>query len=378
MISGLFKNTFRELKYLFKRETDYYRINPQDALFFLTYRCTSQCKTCSMWQRQKSQEELSLADWQRIVDMCYAQGVKYIELFGGDALLRKDVLVPLIAHIKTYPIEADLVTNCNLMDRAMAEGIVGAGLDDIWLSIDGVEKTHDYVRGKEGSYDKVVACLESVRQARGMGKRPFMHCNTTVSNLNVGTLDKILDFAEEKGLDFMHLEYAGEFTSQIVNYTEIDNIKPNPYFVSQGNSILANPTQARSLKEEIQQLKKKARNLKINLMTENVDCLNFDNMVSGQFGNRRCYITHFKVTVDPYGNVLGCPFFGNYHLGNLKDGELSQIWKGKKHIHFIRSFGKIQSVFCKYCVLGVQRNRTFWQLLENKTHHFLEKAQGKA
>jgi Fe-coproporphyrin III synthase len=365
----------RQLRYLFQREIDYYRVRPRDALFFITYRCTSRCKTCTMWQRGKAGEELSLAEWQKAADMCHELGVKYIELFGGDALLRKEVVVPLIAHIKKYPIEVDLVTNCNLMDQATAEGIVQAGLDSLWLSIDGVGESHDCVRGKDGFFSNVVNCIEVVKRARGKRKKPLLHCNTTISKFNVDAFEKILPFAEEAGLDFMQLEYAGEFLPEMVNQASINGVEPRPYFISQGDSILVDRTQAQVLKRKVQQLKKEARRMKISLMTENIDCLKTENLVTGEFGNKRCYVARFKITIDPYGNILACPFFSDHHLGNIKNEKMTRIWKNERHLGFLRSLVGIWPVFCKHCILGVQRNRTFWQLLQNRSRNLLGKPQ---
>jgi MoaA/NifB/PqqE/SkfB family radical SAM enzyme len=328
-----------------------------------------------MWQRGKAGEELSLAEWQRATDMCHELGVKYIELFGGDALLRKDVVVPLVAHIKKYPIQVDLVTNCNLMDQATAVGIVQAGLDDLWLSIDGVGENHDRVRGEGGSFSNVLACIEAVKKARGEKKKPLLHCNTTISRFNVDAFEKILSFAEESGLDFMHLEYAGEFLPEMVSQARINGIEPRPYYISQGDSILVDQTQAHMLRTKVRQLKKEARRMKINLMTENIDCLKVENLVAGEFGNKKCYIARFKVAIDPYGNILPCPFFGDYHLGNIKKEQIQQIWKNERHLSFVRNLIKIWPVFCRHCILGVQRNRTFWQLLQDRTRDLLGRPQ---
>lgn len=375
VISDPVREVIDQLGYLLRREIDYHRVKPRDALFFITYRCTSRCRTCTMWQRGKAGEELSLAEWERATDMCHDLGVKYIELFGGDALLRKEIVIPLIAHIKKYPIQVDLVTNCNLMDEATAEGIVQAGLDSLWLSIDGIAENHDRVRGKDGFFNNVLTCIETVKRARGERKKPLLHCNTTISKFNVDTFEKILPFAEEAGLDSMHLEYAGEFLPEMISQASINGIEPRPYFISQGDSILLDRTQARILKSKVQQLKKEARRMNIRLMTENVDCLTTEDLVTGEFGNRKCYVTRFKVTIDPYGNIVPCPFFSDHHLGNIKNEKMTRIWKNERHLSFVRSLVSVWPVFCKYCILGVQRNRTFWQLLEDRTRGLLGKPQ---
>ncbi len=124
---SLIKNGFRELNRFIKREINYYRIKPTHAILFLTYRCTSRCRSCSMWKRgQKTdlKEEMTLNDWKKCVDMIGSRGLEDIEIFGGDAFLRKDVLIPLIRYINDKGIQIYFPTNCNLLDQETAVQLV--------------------------------------------------------------------------------------------------------------------------------------------------------------------------------------------------------------------------------------------------------------
>ncbi len=248
----------RFFMYLLQREMRYYSKRPADTLFFLTYRCSSHCKTCTLWQRTARAGELTLEDWQRAVDMSAELGARNFELFGGDALLRPDVLVPLTAYIKSKPrLCCDLPTNCNLMTEKIAKGLVEAGIDSVWISLDGVAEDHNYIRGRSLAFGKVEQTIEWLHNARGNSGRPFLHANTTISRLNYDVFDKVLYYAEQAGLDFHHLEYAGEFWDELVDRSVIDDIKPNPYFIRQsGESILVNTEQARVIKAKIAQMKR--------------------------------------------------------------------------------------------------------------------------
>ena len=54
---------------LVKREINYMRVKPTNLLLFFTYRCTSQCKSCTMWQRSITEPELTLEEWKKFIDM---------------------------------------------------------------------------------------------------------------------------------------------------------------------------------------------------------------------------------------------------------------------------------------------------------------------
>ena len=368
-----FKGAVNSLRFLLGREIHYYRKRPVDALFFVTYRCTSHCRTCTLWQRCDSAGEMSLDEWKRAVDMCGDMGVKGVELFGGDALLRLDVLIPLVAYIKSKDgMEADLVTNSNLLTDDVARQLVEAGIDDIWFSIDGVSSWHNKIRGRDDAFDRVDKAIDAVLRARGGRQCPRVRANTTISNLNYDHFDEVLAYAESKGMDFLHCEYAGEFWDELLDQSVIDGIRPNPYFIRQeGRSILVTAEQARIIKAKLEQMKKDVRRMRISLQAENVDRLTIGQMTTGLCDNRRCYITRTKVTIDPRGNITGCGFFGDWILGNIRERQLRDIWDNDRHRRFMKHFADRDMNICDHCIMGVQRNPNLWQGLRNHLNQAL-------
>lgn len=371
------KAAVTSFRYIGERELHYHLRKPVDALFFITFRCTSHCKTCTLWQRCDAVGELSLDEWKRVVDMCHEMGVKGVELFGGDALLRLDVLIPLIRYIKTKDgMETDLVTNSNLLTDEVAEQLVAAGIDDIWFSIDGVSSWHNRVRGRDDAFERVDRAIDAVLRARGSRCRPRIRANTTISNLNYDHFDEVLAYAESKGMDFMHCEYAGEFWDELLDRSVIDGIRPNPYFVRQeGRSILVTREQAEVIKDKIEKMKQAVREMRISLQTENVDRLTIQQMTTGLCDNRRCHITRTKVTIDPRGNVVGCGFFADWKLGNIRQQHLRDIWDNPSHRRFMKHFARGNMAICDHCIMGVQRNPSLWQSLRNHLYRAMGKVR---
>lgn len=360
-----------------KREVSYILKRPIDALLFLTYRCTSKCQSCTLWQRTDKTGEMSLEEWIRVVDELAERGARNIELFGGDALLRPDVLVPLVRHIKSRSeLCSDLVTNCNMMTEKTARELVAAGLHDLWMSIDGVEETQNRIRGRSKTWSQIEHTIDWFLEARAGARWPRLRVNTTISNMNYDAFHEILPYAEKKGFDECHLEYVGEFWDSLLDESVIDGIRPTPYFVRQGGrSVLVNEEQAKIVKAKVAEMKAAARHMRIKLNTENIDRLTVRQMVEGDCDNRKCYIMRNKVTVDPRGNVLGCPFFGDWILGNIRDRHLRDIWGNSKHKSFIEHFSKKRMKLCKHCILGVQRNPSPFQSIRNYLNQELGRAR---
>lgn len=359
-----FSAIYDDCKFLLRRELESYTIKPFAALLFLTYRCTSRCRTCTLWKRDAAKEsEASLDDWKHIIDQLYKNGVQVVELFGGDVLLRKDILFDLIEYLKSRDIIVHLPTNCNLLDKESAERFVHSGLDCIYLSMDGVNSDHDGIRGLIGTFGRAeegLNYLVDARRKRGIDwRKPRLICNTTVSRHNVERIESIARFASTSGFDENHFEYVGEMTEEQVDHSIIDGLKPAAYYLRGDGSSLITLEQVKAFRNELKQIAKKYSRKDYDITTINIDMLADNHLVNGTVAINKCYMERREVTIDPFGNLVACPFFNNYHLGNLLEQEFEFIWNGERHKHF-RSYqksGKLE--ICKHCILSVQRNHSF-------------------
>jgi len=342
-----------------KREIHYFRMKPRVATMFLTYRCTSKCKSCTAWKREVVTEaELGLADWCRVSDSLYAVGVRAAELFGGDVFLRSDLVIPLIRHLKKNSFTIHIPTNSNLINEDIAADLAEERVDYIYFSVDGVGDVQDSVRGVQGTFDKVVRAVGLVKRLRKTAKTPVLICNTTVSNQNVGKLSEIAKFASEVGFDGLFYEYVGEMTHEQIEKSRIGDLTPTPFYVRQEESLLLNKDQAIVLKDELEAIKRHFSGSRLSVSSINIDTLSVKDLHNGTIPNKRCYVERTEVTVDPYGNVIACPVVNNYIFGNLLEQDLKDIWNNERHRKFreFRNSGQIH--LCRHCILGVQRNHS--------------------
>ena len=64
----LLVGAYRELSAELLRERHHRRVQALDCIAFLTYRCTSCCRTCTIWQREGSGvAELTREQWLELV-----------------------------------------------------------------------------------------------------------------------------------------------------------------------------------------------------------------------------------------------------------------------------------------------------------------------
>lgn len=362
------KGIFKFFKDFSIRDLNYNSVKADRALLFMTYRCTSHCKMCTIWNRGKNHsinEELTLDDWKKVIDELDNENVWIFELFGGDSLLRKDVTIPLIEYIKKRNENAwvDLPTNCNLLDKDTAIALVKSGLDRIYISLDGPVEVHDNIRGKEGTYNHVQKALEYLVEAKKNlnSKTPDIVINCTVSKSNLHKFEQIIPSADRMGVNGIDFEYVGEFKEENIQNSNVDGVKPTPFYITLENSNLLNREEAILLKKKIKDIKKSSDKYDLAITTMHIDALTVDDLVNGTISNKKCYICHIMVTIDPFGNVMGCLHYNNFFYGNLKDSSFSSIWRNKKHLSFLESQSKGKIKICNNCISGVNRNVTFYQ-----------------
>jgi len=259
-------------------------------------------------------------------------------------------------------------TNQIGLDEELMTAMV-AYLDYVYISTDGIGEMQDQIRGGEGASTRVENTVTSM-QALKKGKRfPRLICNTTVSKFNHTILEELVEYAMQIKFDEIHFEYAGEFSPESVDRSLIEGLKPDPYYIKKGESILVDAAGARTVKEEIERIKKKYKSCKdIDIVTINIDGRSTNSLHTGLIPHTKCYCERVETTVDPYGNLVACPFINNYVYGNLVDEPFESLWNNEKHAIFRRYQNSGRIDMCKYCILGVQRNPGFLKSLERLYH----------
>ena len=317
-----------------------------------------------MWQRGDRGEELTPEQWTRFIDSLDGLPMHYVEPFGGDVLLRPEVLFPLIERAAGRGMMVDIPLNGVLLDAPTAERLAAMPIRTIYLSVDGVGTGHDDVRRVPGNFQHMMDAVAVIRRVRGSKLMPALICNTTISRLNYDQCISIANASADAGFDAVMFEYCGEFPPEAVAASAIDGVAPEPYYARQGESLLLSADQAMRLKRDLEHLRRNGPNDRIEIVTRNIDFLTVAGLVSGQPGLRRCYVCRTQVTIDPFGNVLACPFFHKYHLGNITNRSLHEIWNDEPHRRFVRLQGAGRLPMCHYCILTVVRNVTVVQSLQ--------------
>ncbi|MFZ1992292.1 MAG: radical SAM protein, partial [Alphaproteobacteria bacterium] len=119
------------------------RVVPVVSDLFITTRCNGRCNYCYRDDTIPAADELTTAQWCRVIDELYDLGCRMFNLMGGEPLLRED-FPQLLDHIVAKGVLCDVNTNGFLVPKFI-ESLKHAS--QIFTSLDGDEAAHDANRG---------------------------------------------------------------------------------------------------------------------------------------------------------------------------------------------------------------------------------------
>lgn len=140
------------------------RAFPSRVEWALTEACELQCRHCLARLRRSQRAELSPAEAGALAEELAAQGVRQVTLSGGEPLLRPD-WSEIAGRLGAQGIEVQLISNGQTLDRCVARRARAAGVRRVLLSLDGLEPTHDAIRGRTGAYRAVVRAARALDAA---------------------------------------------------------------------------------------------------------------------------------------------------------------------------------------------------------------------
>ncbi|MCD4670652.1 MAG: radical SAM protein [Actinomycetia bacterium] len=118
-----------------------------------------------------------------------------INFTGGDPLLRRDIK-ELIAHATEIGMTVGVLGNPGLLTEERASELKNAGLQAYQVSIDGMEQTHDRIRGKKGAFRSAVRAIRLLNKTQIKTKVMF-----TLNRINANELIQVIELVTREQVD---------------------------------------------------------------------------------------------------------------------------------------------------------------------------------
>ena len=176
------------------------RVHELNYLFWeCTTRCNFRCRhcgsDCGIAEREK---DMPLEDFLAALDTipkdCVPENFMVV-LTGGEPLLRPDILEAGKA-IRSRGMNWSIVSNGWLYDDEMHLKLVNAGMGAVTVSLDGLEASHEWMRGIPGSYGR------AIRAITAFARDPRLNSDvvTCVNKRNISELEEIYGILSGLGL----------------------------------------------------------------------------------------------------------------------------------------------------------------------------------
>ncbi|MBN2053707.1 radical SAM protein, partial [bacterium] len=181
-----------------------------------TDRCNLSCRFC--WRQdpvriensvKTEAEEIPDERLMRLVDEACDMGIMEWRIGGGgEPMLKRRVLVPMMKQLKERGVTGLLTTNGTVFEEQDIRDLVAREWDLIEFSIDGPDASvHDPLRGRKGSFERSVAALRLFHdEKKRQGKRlPRLAINTVLVNDNFRLIPAMIEMCREYGVEVFSL-----------------------------------------------------------------------------------------------------------------------------------------------------------------------------
>lgn len=162
-------------------------VHPLYCVWEITLACDLGCRHCGSRAGLARPEELTTAQCLDVVEQLADLGIREVTLIGGEAYLRDDWHL-IAAHIRKRGMVVGMTTGAYALTAERVQQAVDAGMTTISVSLDGLERTHDALRGKKGSWRAAVEASERIAAT------PIRLCtNTQINRLSMPELPALAD-----------------------------------------------------------------------------------------------------------------------------------------------------------------------------------------
>jgi MoaA/NifB/PqqE/SkfB family radical SAM enzyme len=161
------------------------RKRPLQTVLFINDHCNLRCKHCTIYARNTPIIK-SFSQIKEELEYSYRLGSRFVDFEGGEPTLwregEKDLnsLIDLAKEIGFF--SATITTNAQ-------RPFDGSHADSIWVSLDGIGKYHDAIRG-EGTFEKLTANIATANHNE-------LSVNMVVNALNYPSVEETIEFAKQ-------------------------------------------------------------------------------------------------------------------------------------------------------------------------------------
>ena len=242
-------------------------------------------------------------------------------------------LIESLEYADSKNLFTSITTNALTLKKD-AGALCKAGLNELFVSLDGPADVHNEIRGHKSSFEKAIAGIEAVLEHN---KRPDISIFCVVTEWNIGRLKEFADYFKKvplKQLGYMHTNYTPDEVADVHNKTYG---KEYPATASNMEEIDISKMDLDVLFEEIEQIRKSDYDFPVTFSPEIKERRKLEEFYlhPEKIIGRMCNDVFRNIMIKSDGSVI--PAHGrcyNLTIGNLYDQNLKEIWHSAKLADF--------------------------------------------
>ena len=346
---------------------------PLILTLLLTYSCNLKCPFCGQNDIRRHKNfngsmQLSLEQVEKILNDASAAGIKNINLWGGEPLLHPDIF-KIIKAVKKRYMRCFMVTNGVLLEK-YAQEIIDSRLDFLQISVDAPGDEHDKVRNHAGLFRKIEAGVKLINEKKRVF--PFISSATVLLPDNLNRVTEIADSNFRIGIGTSFFQLLMSYSDDVVQaykdrlvidygftYDEfrvIDNFKGEDLTIEefkQGIEKCAQMRERYGEKVTFPNVMNDEEFYKYYMQSEGPVPVEM---------SKGCWSINYKINVQPNGDVVTCPDFPDFVIGNVFKQSIMEIWNSEKRKKFVADFknGNPLTICYRCCQLWDKEDHGSW------------------
>lgn len=288
-------------------QTGQYTLPPEFLSLLVTMRCNFRCQSCSIWQKPLD-KELDEQNWSEIIGKLIKtlEPNTFVEINGGEPLMRKDFTIFLIKELKKYFRKITLNSNGLLINEEILDELKQAGLDTIKISFYSLNaKTHNDLRGHESAYDHAKKAIELINK-----KQIALEIGLLITSKNIKEVPSLVQYLQKLPNTSIILQPLDEKVESLESKNRISTKLDQELWPTKNDT--------NTFFDWITHNNKNIKNSLANIEAIRKYYLNPNDILK-----YRCFAGQRNLVVYPNGDVALC--FKGGIVGNLKEQNLEKI-----------------------------------------------------
>jgi MoaA/NifB/PqqE/SkfB family radical SAM enzyme len=278
------------------------------------------------------EKDLKTDDVISLLDQAYDAGMRGYYAFGGEPLLRKDI-IEILNYSKEKGYVNVINTNCSSLEKKA--DLISENTDFIFASLDYPDAYHDVIRGRKGSFNEVI---NGINEILNIGKTKVVIVST-ISKLNFNKIEEMALLAQKLGIGISYNAVEPTFSS---SYNDERTYSPVEDYGLDEKELKHFYKMLLSIKQKGYPLMESEGVLR-------------DYAIGTPF---KCHFPKIFLYVSPDGKIFPCSDYGHSPI-NLKEISFEEYFSSKEYKEHVKN-----SETCKICLRTCVRMYSYTYVLK--------------